>query len=193
MVLTPKSLAEVLLKVWALTLTIGALVSILGLVAQFFLPPVDMGAASERVAMAFQGVYALLSLIAGITLLKFSADAAEYLAPAGSSAEPPIAVQNLEVIAFGILGAILLVEGLRDLSSAVFQLATKPVYELEAGSYLWRQSREALVGAGVQTIAGLALLLGRQGIASFIIAIRKTPTPRDSERDSDASATPRSS
>jgi hypothetical protein len=191
MTLTARTLAEILLKVWAVTLVVHGLLGLAQVISQFMSP---LNGREWRIVASWNLVPLILTLVAGITLLKFSPAIARRLDPAPSTGEHgsqmPLPSASLAVVAFGVLGASFLVEGLRDLASALFQLATKPSNADINLNFMWQQSPQAVIGAAVQTVAGLALLLGREGIAHFAIRVRETPHPPDGS-GSDGDPTPR--
>ncbi|MFZ2490696.1 MAG: hypothetical protein WA208_04345 [Thermoanaerobaculia bacterium] len=171
--ITARAFADVLLKVIGIRMLTHAALGlpiVLSSVSRFLRRPSiaelpDFGA-------AFIAPY-VLSAVAGAALLRYAPAIAAWIAPddteAATSGDQTI---SLETIAFGVLGAYLLVLGLRDLGSSVYELATRPPTESRLLGYAAQQAPGRLVGATVQAFAGAALLLGRSGIARAWRTIR---------------------
>jgi hypothetical protein len=173
MSVSPRHLAEVFLKVWAVTLLVEAVLSIPTVVGQLLAVGADGGARGFRIVGAWTFLSVALTAVVATWLLKASAHLAERLVPvdAGGSLGG-----NVQAAAFGVLGTYFLVLGLRDGAGLAFRAATKP-FGNDTLSYLWQGSGEAVVGTIVQCIAGLVLILGRAGIASGLRRLRGDSLP----------------
>src|SRR5207248_9422381 len=116
------------------------------------------------IATIWNAGYMVLSIIVALLLLKYADRLAEKLYRSEETALPADARQ-LEQVAFGTLGAYFVVNGVRVVAAAAFQLATRPSLETETLGYLWRNQPSAIVDGIVQLVAGLILLLGRRRLA----------------------------
>ena len=75
--------------------------------------------------------------------------------------------QELEQAGFGILGAYLLILALRDLAVVIYVLRMKAEWDSTGQfTYLWANNGQTLIGAVVQGLFAVILLLGRQRLAS---------------------------
>ena len=161
--MSPRNLAEVLLKVWAVTLLVEAVLGVPNIAGQIM----AMGGEGDTRAVRIMGVwsflYFALTAIVGSWILKFAPRVAARLAPPPSDEQ--FVAPRLEVAAFGVLGAYFLILGLRDCASLAFRAATKP-FGAEMPPHLWQGYGEEVTGAIVMTIGGLLLLLGREGLAT---------------------------
>ena len=174
--LTAKSLAQVLLRLWAVTLLVEVALAIPTFVSQFL--GTGTPDASWRLVAGWTFVHVALTAIVAFSVFKFADPIADRLVQ-GSVESDPLTTMSFQAVAFGVLGAYFLIHGLRDSAGLLFQLATKPRYINENLSYLWEQSAGGLVGAVVQTVAGIALLLGRNG---FVVAWQKIRGQAPDER-----------
>lgn len=177
--ITARPLADVLLKVIGIRMLITAALTVpiaLTQVSQVF------GRSSSGEWPMFGGavlVPLVLGAVAGAALLKYASEIAAWIAPDDEAPETAEGQTiSLETIAFGVLGAYLLILGLRDVGKAVYELAMRSPAETRHLGYLAQQAPSMLVGATVQTFAGAALLLGRSGIARAWRTVR-TGTPAD--------------
>lgn len=170
---TKRSLAEIALKVWAVTLLVSSVLQIPGIVSQFF----AVQSSSDpmwRVAVASNLVYMVLAAAAGFVILKYAAPLAERLAQPDDTIEIPDKAAALGPVAFGCLGLYFAILGIRNCAGLAYELAIGWSHvrgdNLE---WLWRNQPGKLVEAIVQTVAGVALFLGRNGLTTVWGALRK--------------------
>jgi hypothetical protein len=162
-----RTLAEILLKVWGVTLIVSALASLPMVVTMVGISGEPEGAqaglvrSSQIVSMINPAVMAFL----GIALITSSARLAERLIPDTA----PLAIEadghQLQALAFTVVGVFVLVDGLRDAAVALYALATKPEWMSDGTMpYLWHQQREAMIGGTVRIAAGVVLIVGRHAL-----------------------------
>lgn len=165
----PRALAEVLLKVWAFTMLLRALVNIPMFIMQSWTMRGEGEDARVATLVTASGFIQLsLAVIASVAVMKLApAIASRFVGETSADEAQLIAPPSWQALAFGLLGTYFLVDGLRSTAQVIFQLMTKPGYETESISYLWRNAPEQLAGALVMTIAGLILFAGRNGIAAL--------------------------
>ena len=169
-----RALAEVLLKVWAITLLVQALFAVPQALGVLFV------AASPGTVMStwqIGGTSLLVSagllLIAALLVFAFAQKLASFIARADDKVES--SESSLQTVAFGTLGLYFAVLGLRQLGGLAFELVVRPEWETERVSYLWQNSPRTVVEAAVQTVCGFALLLGRRGLSRAVQSLRGSP------------------
>ena len=164
--MTAKAAGEIALKVWSVILVVSAVLSIPALLGQVTTKgesPIE--AATWHIAAVWNSVHAALTIIVALVLYKFASEiSSRFNVPDGQS-DSPLTSASLASVGFGILGAYFLVLAIRQFADLLFQLATKPAYEQQSLSYLWGNQLRALVGATVQLVAGLVLLVGRNALS----------------------------
>ncbi len=171
---TAKQLAAVLIKVWALTLIVSAILGLQAVLAQYFAPEARADA-SWRIVAGWNFVNVLVGVIAGTVLLLYASRIAAKLTGDLTSVQGSTGnVATIEAVAFACVGLYFAVRGIREIVVVLFELATKPQYETDSLSYLWRTVPETLVGAIGQTVCGLILFFGRNGIATGWRAVRSS-------------------
>lgn len=143
----------------------GALVSSAAQLATFTMTPPVAEATFYRAAwivtLAGPGVI-------GLALLVLADRVARWVVPESA----PLAIDadrvDLAAIGFGIAGIFVVVSGLQDVASIVYAALTKPDWLRgeSSSSYVWGQQRVAIVRVVVEAVAGVVLILGRDGLAS---------------------------
>jgi hypothetical protein len=163
--MTGRTLAAIAFRVWGVVLFVGALVSSAAQVAVFTMSPPIAEATFYRaiwiVTLAGPGVV-------GVAIVVLADRIATWIVPE----TPPLAIDadrfDLAAIGFGIAGIFVVVSGLQDVASIVYAALTKPDWLRgeSSSSYVWGQQRVAIVRVVVEAVAGVVLILGRDGLAS---------------------------
>jgi hypothetical protein len=160
---TPRALAEVLLKVWAITLVVEVVLSAPTFIAQMR----GMGGATApewRIVAGWTLVQVMLRAIVAVAVFKYGQRISSWLVRDSDELSASHGAVSFETVALGTLGVYYVIEGLRESAGLIFQLAVKPRYANDSLSYLWEQSAASLIAAVTQTVAGAILLLGRGGL-----------------------------
>jgi hypothetical protein len=162
--MSERRLAALVLKLWGLLWLISGLTSIPHVILIFASQPfVGEQHAMQSFSQWSTAIATACTFIVALVLLA----AAERISARLFPDERVVLPSQLEQVAFGVLGAYLLILAARESAVILYVLATKS--ELDARgqfAYLWQENNgQALVGAIVQGAFGLVLLLGRQALS----------------------------
>ena len=108
----------------------------------------------------------LVTLGAAIVLIKFGESISEMLIHIDGAFAQAVSVNQLEAALLAVLGAYLVVRGFREGAVTAYTLFRRASWD-PSGSieYVWCNRESAVVGAAVDFLSGLLLMLGRKGIA----------------------------
>ena len=173
-----RTLAAIAFRVWGVVLLVCALVSSAAQIVTFTMTPPAGQEAFYRTAwivtLAGPGVI-------GLALLVLADRVATWVVPDTA----PLAIDahpaDLAAIGFAIAGIFILVHGLEDGASIVYAVVTKPNWFTAQSwsSYLWDRQPVAIVRVVVEAVAGAALILGRDGLATAWWRLRRRPAEQD--------------
>jgi hypothetical protein len=162
--MSERRLAALVLKLWGLLWLISGLTSIPQVILIFASQPfVGEQRAVQTFSQWTTAIGTACTFIVALVLLATAERIASRLFPD----ERIVLPSQLEQLAFGVLGAYLLILAARESAVILYVLATRS--ELDASgqfAYLWQENNgQALVGAIVQGAFGLVLLLGRRALS----------------------------
>jgi len=169
-----RTLAELALKIWGVTLVVRALASL----------PVTLlmavgGAGSDPQAnfMRITQIASVLGVViqgaVGTAVLVWADRITDLIESDTAPIQIDADIDELQVLGFALVGVFILVGGLQNVASAAYVLLSRPkVDETNAWAYLWTRQSEAIVRAVVQVIAGALLVFGRRTIAHGWSALR---------------------
>ena len=166
-----RSLATVLLRTWSIIAIVQAVVAIPQAVALSWAVTAGGGdPAAVRSAGIAQIVGTALLFILATGLFAGARSLTAYIVAEENL--PSVQDETLQQVAFGTLGAYMLVLGLRQIGGLAFEWYARPVYESDQFAYLWRTVPQNVVQSAVQIVAGAALLAGRRGLSRSVQRIR---------------------
>jgi hypothetical protein len=105
--------------------------------------------------------------VIGLALLVLADRVARWVVPESAPLAIDAGPSDLVAIGFAIAGIFILVSALQDVASILYAAFTKPNW-LTAdswSSYVWGQQRIAIVRVVVEAVAGVVLIVGRDGMA----------------------------
>ena len=182
-----RTLAELALKLWGVTLLLGALLSLPATLWMFgTTQDDDPQSALVRATQAGYILNVVLQAVAGFAVLVW-ADSIVALFESGSTPlQVGASAGELQVLGFALVGAFFLVNGLGEAAAAGYVLLTKPEFDpTDTWSYMWARQGEGMVKAVVQIAAGALLVFGREALVHGWSRFRGQ-TPADSGDDDTA-------
>jgi hypothetical protein len=184
--MSAKTLAELALKVWGVTLIIGALTSLPAALWMFdAVPAGDPQAALMRGSQIGFVLNIIVQALAGFAVLVW----ADSIVALFESDTTPIQIDatkaELQVLCFALVGVFVLVGGLQSAVGAAYVLLFKPTSDqADTWSYRWGQQGEDLIKAVVEIAAGAILVFGREALVRGWSRLRGQ-SASDSAGDSD--------
>ncbi len=181
-----RALAEIALRVWGLTLFLGAVASAptaLVIAATTYEGMSEAATLAERVGWAVQ---LLLRAALGAGLIRCgAAEVSGWIVPERLELRIEADARHLQTLGFALAGVFVLVAGLQDLGAAAYGVFLGPGREVSGPwpkfDYLWLQQRETLARGIIQVVAGTVLVGGRERIATGWLRLRGrlADRPRD--------------
>ena len=166
--MTTRKLAEILSKVWAVTLVIEAIIAAPSMIWTIY--PVPTGGPSAAFAV-LAGI--VLRLVAGVAVMVWADDIVGLFEVEGIDFSFTPTGRELLAVAFALVGTYFAVLGFANLAGVVYLWLMKPeLGETSAKTYMWQTYGEQMVRTVVQLVAGVALVLGREVIATNIAKLR---------------------
>jgi len=164
-----KTLAELVLKIWGITLLVSALASLP--ISLLMAAAGSGGSEAQDRLIRFTNIASILSVVIQAAVGAAVIVWADRITDSIESDTTPIQIgtniTELQVLGFGLAGVFFLVGGLQSVASAAFVLLTKPKLEgTDALSYMWDRQKETIVRGFVEVAAGVLLLFGREAIAN---------------------------
>lgn len=163
--MTGRTLAAVLLRVLGVMLLVGGLAAV-GTLFLFFAPRDVSGAASIRATAMGGFFHVLVSVVAGIYLLRNGDRIGTWLVSdldEPESVERPLTAPVIEGVGVRLLGIYLIVSGGRDVVGYVAELSVSPG-EVHLNPYVIARA----AGGLVELFAGILLLWKREQIAGAL-------------------------
>jgi hypothetical protein len=167
--MTTRSLGVLLLKIWGLSsLVFGAIALIHAGLSRFGSQRLTgEGAASYFMISMTSGV---TNLVLGVLLLIFAKWITSLLVSHTDDANGSglsITAVELQCVVFGGVAVVLGIKALQSISQLIYTIATQPSWdEMDTFEYLLTHDQEQLVGATVQLIASVVLLVTRHRLSS---------------------------
>jgi len=161
--MTERRLCALVLKIWGLFWLAEALLSVPHMVLLFRSEPFSREQRFQVYSQWTSVIGTASTVIAAVILIAAAERIAAFVV-ADRDLTLPFAPVALEQLAFGLVGAYFLILSLRELAVTIYVLRTKPQWD-STGAYLWEHSAQSLVGAAVQGVLALVLLLGRRSLA----------------------------
>ena len=161
--MSAKALAQVLVRVWGLVMIIDVTAS-LGIIATLFTGPKDLmfTLVPSALGIMLRGVF-------GVMLVRNGDRVGAWLVADIEESGPPADMTQIQIVAFGILGAYFLIAGLALIVGIGYTFLTKPKWDETSNlAYLWERQKEHLGPAIAQTIGGAILLFRRVSFGSAI-------------------------
>jgi hypothetical protein len=132
-------------------------------------------------------VNTVVQALAGLAVMVW-ADRIVALFEADTSAlQIALSPTRLQILAFGISGVFVLVDGLQNAAAAGYALYTKPEF-VDTALYMMERHGETMASAIVEIVAGAALVLGREGLATGWARLRQRAWSEKSGDDDEGSA-----
>jgi len=165
--MTSKALAQVLVRILGVYWIVVSLVSV-GNVLGFVGPqPIPRG------IVVGQSLNVIVTFICGAFFIRSGDRIGAWLTSDLEPADESTGNLDLLTVALAILGVWILILGLRSAAIVGVEfLVRSRSDETPAASYIWDRQRLALVTAAVDTIAGIVLISGREGIANAWARLR---------------------
>jgi hypothetical protein len=162
-----RSLATVALKTWGIVLVVNALAVLPGtLVASTASPGIDAQAALIRAAQVGSILNVIVTALLGGALVALAGRISNAILPDTAPFALAVTAEESQILAFALVGIVLLVDGLREVAAAVYVLATKPAFDESSNlSYVWARESQSIVRSAVQIVAGALLMFGRHALA----------------------------
>jgi hypothetical protein len=174
--MTPKSLAELALKVWGVIMLVGTLTALPADLAM--LGTID-GADAQAALFRTSQIVAIAALAfracVAVGLIVWSDRVVDWIVSDGPSLRIAIRAAEARTLAFAIVGLSVLLDGLENAAVVGYTLYSKPSIESQTMSYLWSRQRDSLVRAVVQLVAGFVLLGGRDYVVGAFARMRSEP------------------
>ena len=182
-----RKLAELLLKVWAVTVLIDALAGAPSLL--WLLRPLHVTGPDASLDAAMRGssvIDFVMHAVAGIAVLVW----ADRIVGLFEDDETPLGLNatshELLAVGFAIVGAYMVVLGLGNVAGPAYVYWSRPeLGETSPARYMWSTQGEAMVRAAVQLVAGAVLIVGRERIADGVAQLRRFPAPPAGDGDAD--------
>ena len=182
-----RKLAELLLKVWAVTVLIDALAGAPSLL--WLLRPLHVMGPEASLDAAMRGssvINFVMHAAAGIAVLVWADRIVGLFEDDETSIALSATSHELLAVGFAILGAYMVVLGLGNVAGPAYVYWNLPeLGETTTARYMWSVHGDTMVRAAVQLVAGLVLIVGRERIANGVARLRRFPAPPDGECDTD--------
>jgi hypothetical protein len=164
--MTSKALAQVLVRILGVYFIAASLATV-GNVLMF------LGPNQFRATVVGASLNVIVTFVVGIILVRNGDGIGAWLTSDFEPAEETTTTVNLLPVALAIFGVWFLVAGLRSAAVVGVEFLARPKFDETPGaSYIWDRHRQALVTAVVDTIAGIILISGREGIANAWARLR---------------------
>lgn len=164
--MTSKVLAQVLVRILGVYLLVASVVS-LGNVLSL------VGPGGFRAPLVGALLNVIVTFVAGAFFVRNGDRIGSWLTSDLEAPDQPTSSVDLFPVALAILGVWVLLIGLRSAAIVGVEFLVRPkLDETPATSYIWDRQRLALVTAVVDTIAGIVLISGREGIANAWARLR---------------------
>ena len=180
-----RNLAELALKVWGVILILGAI--LLAPAALWMVWKIPTGDPEGAAMYAGQVAYVInlvVQALGGFVILVWADRIASSFESDGTPLQIDVSAAHLQVLAFAILGVIIVVDGLQNAAGAGYALLTKPD-QADTASYMWALQGDGMIKAAVQIAAGAFLVFGRESLVRGWLRLRR-PQSQDSADPADA-------
>ena len=177
-----RDIGAALLKIWGVILLVRGVLTLVSLLPMAFSPMDE----NLQFALRGNGLNGIVALVAGVALL-VSADAILRLIGVGDETEADVlpgrySAAELQSLVFGGLGVYFAIGALRDIATLVYTILRKPEWDsTNAMPYLFQHAQNDLVGAAVQLIAAIILLVNRRMLATAWHRMRPMASQHDGE------------
>lgn len=174
--MTIRAVAIILIRLWGLSTLVYGL---FGLIAVVLPPYAAQADATTRQFLALSLTGSIVSLVVATVLLTATERIADWIAPEPVSAIDPdhYSTADLQAIAFGAVGAYLLIHGVADAVALLYAIARQPAWDAQNQfAYALEGRQQDLARATVQLILAAILLLNRRALAAFRDKLRATPS-----------------
>jgi len=162
-----RNFVTALLKVWGVVWLVSGVTGLANVIIELFTRPfASSDAAMQRFSQFSSMATVLVTLGAAIVLIKYGESISARLIHIDDEFALAVSPTQLEAALIGVLGAYLVVRGFREGAVTAYALIRRASWD-PSGSieYVWRNRESAVVGAAVDFLSGLVLMLGRKGIA----------------------------
>lgn len=160
-----KTLAELALKIWGVTLLVSALAALPAALLMAAADPGDAQASWFRATQNATLLNVVIQALVGTAVLVWADRITALIESDTKEIQVDTNTVDLQVLGFALVGAFVLVDGLRNVAGVAYVLFSKPGFdETDIWSYLWPRQNEAMVKAVVQVVAGAFLIFGRRSI-----------------------------
>jgi hypothetical protein len=162
-----RTLAELALKIWGITLLVSALAS---LPVTLLMAAAGAGSDPQANLIRTTQIASILGVViqaaVGTAVIVWADRITDLIESDTAPIQIDTNIAELQVLGFALVGVFILVGGLQNVASAAYVLLSKPKFdETNAWTYMWTRQNEAIVKALVQVIAGGLLVFGRKTIA----------------------------
>ena len=161
-----KTLAELLLKIWGITLLISALAS---LPVTLLMITASSGNNSEaaflRASQNGSILHLVIQALVGTAIIVWADNITDLIESDTTPLQIDTSTAELQVLGFALVGIFVLVDGLGNVAATVYVWFSRPSFDqTDPVSYIWTRQNEAIVRALVQVVAGALLIFGRETI-----------------------------
>ena len=147
-------LAELALKVWGVLLILGTLVSLpAALWMVWTVPAGDAQAAFMRASQIGYVLNVTVQALAGIVVVMWADRIVALFESDVTPLDIDVSHAQLHVLAFAIVGVIVLIDGLQNAAAAGYVFLAKPD-EIDTSSYMWARQGESMIKSVVQIADG---------------------------------------
>jgi hypothetical protein len=164
--MTSRSIADVALRIYGVTLLFSALATIpnIGLFSIAASP--EFPQAAVRVQQVTYILNVALYAGVGAFLLRDPSPIVQRFIPEGPPFKMAITAKDLTTLAFTLLGLWEVIGGLVTLGPALYGFMTKPEFLDQTGrwQFMWERQRDAVVRGAVEMALGGLLLVARQAL-----------------------------
>ena len=189
-----KVLAGLALKIWGITVLVGALASF---PAAVLMATAGTGNdSSAALSRAFQ-IGSVLQLVmraaAGLAVVVWSDKITDVLHLEATPLHVNTNIRDLQILGFGLVGVVVLVQAFENIAAASYVWVSRPRLTGSGQdgslSYLWARQNEAIVRALVQLVVGALLLFGSKSLVDGWSRLRGQSV-NEARNDSDLSDPP---
>ena len=161
-----KTLAELLLKIWGITLLISALAS---LPVTLLMITASSGNNSEaaflRASQNGSILHFVIQALVDSAIIVWADNITDLIESDTTPLQIDTSTAELQVLGFALVGIFVLVDGLGNVAATVYVWFSRPSFDqTDPVSYIWTRQNEAIVRALVQVVAGALLIFGRETI-----------------------------
>jgi hypothetical protein len=172
-----KTLAELALKIWGVTLLIGSLASLpVTLLMSVASPGNDSQAALIRASQIGSILHFVIQALVGVAVIVWADNITNLIESDVTPLRVDTSTAEFQALGFALVGVFVLVEGIQNVAATAYVWFSRPSFDqTEPLSYLWTRQNEAIGRALVQVVAGALLVFGRDAIVHGWSRLRGQP------------------